>query len=180
MKLTTLIASASALVLVCAAGVSAAVLSQGAPEPTSQHKWLKTHVGTWDAKVSGSMGDSTGSNVIRSGPGDLWTVSDFNAPIMGAPFSGIELMGYDPTSDMFNSVWVDSVTNTSMGMTGKYDKAKLTLTMRGDSIGPDGSKVPMTNIYHYPDANNIVFKMNGPGEDGKDMTYMTIEYTRRK
>jgi hypothetical protein len=149
-------------------------------QPTQQHEWLQKHVGTWDAAVSGSMGESSGTCTYKAGPGGLWLVSDFDAPIMGMPFQGMEVLGFDPSDSTFNSVWVDSMTTTATLMKGTYDKDTKTLTLRGESVGPDGSKTPMTNVTRYPDADHMVFEMKGPGEDGKPMTYMTIEYTRRK
>lgn len=178
MKLSRLFAASTLLVLAAAAGATA--LRQGPTAPSEEHRWLKSHVGMWDAKISGMLGESKGTWEVKAGPGDLWTVGEFKGDMMGMPFHGMEFLGYDPDAKQYTSVWIDSMTPRPMPTTGTYDKASKTLTMKGESMGPDGKMAPMTNVSHYTDADHITFTMSGPGPDGKDMEMMKIEYTRRK
>ena len=178
MKLSRLFAASTLLALAAAAGATA--LRQAPVTPTEEHKWLASQVGTWDTKVSMMGAESKGSWEDKPGPGGLWTVGDFKGDMMGAPFHGMEFMGYDPDAKKFTSTWIDSWTPRPTVSTGTYDKASKTLTMKGETMGPDGKMAPITNTSRYTDADHMTFTMSGPGPDGKDMEMMKIEYTRRK
>jgi hypothetical protein len=180
MKLPRLIQGIAVLALVAAAGVAASSLRQGPVQPDQMHAWLQSHVGTWDAKVSGMMGESKGTWTVEAGPGGLWIAGEFKGEIMGGPFHGMEFMGYDPESKSFTSYWIDSMSPRATVTSGTYDKASKTMTLKGETTGPDGSPMTMTNVSRYTDADHMTFEMMGPGPDGKDMTMMTIEYARRK
>lgn len=186
MQLRTLLLSASALLLAGAAGFATAhALQEGEAlsmtvEPSEQHRWLSSHQGTWDCAVEGVMGSSKATWVCEAGPGGLWNVGVFRGQMMGAPFEGREFAGYDPATERFTSVWVDSWTTAPMLLEGSYDEAARRLTMHGTTPGPDGEPVRMTHVTEYPDADTMVFTMHGPGPDGSESELMKITYTRRK
>jgi hypothetical protein len=179
MKLPRTFTTVAVLALLTAGGIAAS-LRQHAVAPSEQHKWLASHIGSWDAKVSFMGAESKGVWEVKAGPGDLWIFSEFKGDMMGAPFHGMEFMGYDPDSKTFVSTWIDSMTPRAANTSGTYDKATKTLTMKGETQGPDGSPMTMTNVSTYADADHFTFEMKAPGPDGKDMTMMTIAYTRRK
>jgi hypothetical protein len=180
MKFRAKLVSASAIALLCAAGVSAAVRQEGAVQPTEQHKWLLSRVGTWDTAMSGMMGDSKGTWVVKEGPGGLWTVGEYTAVMATGPFKGMEFMGYDAAKGEFNQVWIDSWTPTPLIMKGKFDKATQKLVLEGESEGPDGKPVKMTQVTHFEGPDSHTWEMQGPGQDGKPTTFFAIKYTRRK
>ncbi|HVS18277.1 MAG TPA: DUF1579 domain-containing protein [Planctomycetota bacterium] len=181
MKFSRLFATVSALALVTAAGVTAAGLRQGPVEPDRMHTWLQSHVGNWDAKIDGMMADSVGTWVVKEGPGGLWLVSEFKTDdMMGGPFHGMEFFGYDADSKTFTSYWIDSSSTRCSKLEGTYDAATKTMTLHGKVPGPTGEMVDVTHVTSYPDADHMKFEMKGAGPDGSEMTFMTIEYTRRK
>ena len=172
-----------ALLMMGAAGFAAARSLAQEPQvahPTKEHEWLATLVGEWDVKMNGVMGESTGTNTIESGPGGFWNVTTFEVEMMGQPFKGIEILGYDPQKERFVSVWVDSMEPTLSLMEGSYDAEAKKLVMKGESVGLDGKPAEMTNITEYKDADTMVFTMNVRGPDGADASMMTIEYKRKK
>jgi hypothetical protein len=183
MKLERIAVATLALVAAGAGGFAAASMKQegfAPPEPTKQHEWLATHVGTWDAEISSMMGGtSKGTYTIRSGPGGLWTVGDFEGEMMGSAFTGMEVVGYDPATEKFTSIWVDSMTMTHQALEGTYDAEAKKLVFEGEGPGMDGQPAKMTNTYHYKDENTIEFSMGMAGPDGSDMPMMTIVYTRK-
>jgi len=183
MKLRTLALSSTALVLAGAAGFTAArALQENMPvaEPTEMHKWLRSHVGTWDAECTMMGETSKGTWKVAEGPGELWNVAHFEGEMGGMPFTGMELSGYDSAAQEFVQVWVDS-TSTSMSIgRGTYDKAAKKLVMTGESVGTDGKPATMKHVTEFPDADHMNFTMSTPGPDGGDMEIMSIKYTRRK
>jgi hypothetical protein len=179
MKLSRTIAASTVLALGAVAGAVAA--RQAPAQPREQHKWLQTHVGTWDAALSGVMGESKGTRVVKEGPGGLWTVSEFTGEVGGMPIKGMEFLGYDAAKGEFVSVWIDSMSTKPAIMKGEFDEAAQKLTLEGETIGMDGDNpVKTLNVTHYKSADSMTFELQGPGPDGKPITAMTIEYTRRK
>jgi hypothetical protein len=180
MKFSRLFAASSALVLAAAVGVGAATLRQGPVQPDKMHAFLASHVGLWDAKVEMMGAESKATWEVKPGPGGLWTVSEFKGEMMGAPFHGMEFMGYDPAKGTFTSLWIDSSSAVHSRLEGKYDEAKKTMTLRGTVPGMDGNPAEMTHVTTFPDKDHMSFDMIGKGPDGADMKYMTIHYSRRK
>lgn len=181
MRLRTMILASSALLLAGAAGFAAATATQESAKPGEQHKWLATHVGTWDTTVHAGPGEPTkGTSKAIAGPGGLWIVSDFSGTMMGGPFTGHEVMGYDTAKGKFVNVWIDSTASGLYVGEGTYDPAKKALTMSMQGAAPDGTPMKMKNVTNYPDENTMVWTMFGAGPDGKEGEMMRIEYKRRK
>ena len=100
--------------------------------------------------------------------------------MMGGPFTGTEIFGYDTKKKAFVSVWVDSTASSLGVLEGQYDADAKKLVMKGESVGMDGQPVEMTNTTEYPSEDRMVFTMSVPGPDGADMPMMTIDYERKK
>lgn len=182
MKLSLL---ASAAVLAAgAAGFAAARSTQEdamvAPQPTEQHRWLASHVGDYDAVVTGMMGESKATSKSELGPAGLWVLTHFKGDMSGMPFEGREFMGYDAATETFQGVWIDSWTTVPILTTGKYDAKTQKLTMEGMGKGPDGSPAPHKFVTEFKGPDSHVFHMMAPGEGGAEAPMMTITYTRKK
>ncbi len=165
------------------AAVTATLSAQEPPKPGAEHQKLAGHAGTWTAAIE-MMGEdgkpvaSTGKSVVKVGPGGLWVLDDFEATIMGGPFTGHGATGYDPAKGKYVGTWIDSWSTSVMTLEGSYDKAGKVLTMTGTGAGPDGAPVLHKLVTTDKDANMRVFEMFVPGPEGKDMKVMTITYTR--
>ena len=141
-----------------------------------EHEWLASHAGTYTAKMNAPFGESHGTSKIQSALGGLWNVTHFESNIMGQPFKGIEIMGYDPEKKKFVSVWVDSMKTKISTMEGTYDADAKTLTMKGKSTGMDGAEATMINTTEFG-AKSMLFTMSIEGQPG---SMMTIEYAREE
>ncbi len=145
-------------------------------EPTKEHKWLASHAGEYAATMSGMMGTSPGTCKIENLLGGLWNVTHFETKMMGQPFNGMEILGYNPLEGKFVSVWVDSMSTMLMTMKGSFDEKTNTLTMSGMSYGMDGGQAQMTNTTTYHDKG-MSYKMM---MEGQDTPAITIEYVKKK
>lgn len=156
-----------------AAGKSA---SQEAPvtQAGNEHEWLASLAGEYNAKVGGMMGESDGTSHVQSSLGGLWNIARFEGTIMGQPFSGIEILGFDPLKKKYVSVWVDSMTPLLVTTEGAYDADTKTLTMRGISRGMDGEEAEMVNTTEFRD-DGMLFTMSIAGAP-----LMTIDYSRKE
>lgn len=150
------------------------------PKPTPEHQVLLQSVGTWDATIEmpgedGKPVTSKGVSEIKAGPGGFWTVDDMKAEMMGMPFTGHGVTGYDPGKGKYVATWVDSFSPSLLVMEGTYDKKTKALTMTAES--PMGT---MKTVSTHKDADTMVFEMYMVGDDGSEQKQMTITYKRQK
>lgn len=150
------------------------------PKPTPEHQVLMQSVGTWDATIEmmgadGTPAVSKGVAEIKAGPGDFWIIDDTKAEMMGMPFTGHGVTGYDPGKGKYVATWVDSFAPSLLIMEGTYDKKTKALTMTAES--PMGT---MKTVSTHKDADTMVFEMFMVGDAGAEQKQMTITYKRRK
>jgi hypothetical protein len=67
-----------------------------------------------------------------------------------------------------------------MNLEGTYDEKTKTMTMVGESRGPDGKPTKHRLTSTHKDKDHHSFEMFVVGADGKETSMMTIEYTRKK
>jgi len=141
---------------------------------------LADGVGTWNAVVKSSVPDGVptedkGTEKIAPVCGGQWYWSDFTGTMMGQPFEGHALTGYDPAAKKYVSYWIDSMVPTLTRTEGDYDAAKKAFAMSGKCTGMDGQ--PMTieqTMTQSPDARSLKMVMKSPA-----MTHeMQIDYVR--
>ena len=87
--------------------------AQEPPKPGPEHQKLAAYAGTWACAIEMTGDDgkpmtSKGTTTLRVGPGGLWLLDDFQGEVMGGPFTGHGVTGYDPAKGKFVGTWVDS------------------------------------------------------------------------
>jgi hypothetical protein len=176
----------STLVLAVVLSAAGARAQEGMPmpKPGPEHEVLKKDVGTWDATVEMLMPPgappSTGTEVTTLGPGGLWVITDFQSQMMGAPFQGHGVGGWDPAKKKYVGAWVDSMSTAVFVTESTYDAASRSMTGTLEGPGPDGQPMKMKAVTQYKDDDTRVFTMYMPGPDGKEAPSMRITYKRRK
>ena len=106
-------------------------------------------------------------------------VEDVSSSMMGQPFTGHGLHGYDNTSGKYWGTWNDSMSTGVMVSEGTCD-ADQACTFTGSWIDPVKKETVtsrMTTRWTSPTVE--VFEMHGPGPDGKEMKMMEITYTKK-
>jgi hypothetical protein len=153
--------------------------------PGAPHQMLASMAGTYDLKVKswhdpkGPATEETGTATRKMILGDRVLVEDMNSTMMGSPFTGQGLRGYDNVTGKYWSLWMDSMSTGMMTSEGTCD-AKNACTFTGswnDPITKGPFKVRMTSRWTSPTTE--VFEMYGPGKDGKEMKMMEIAYTKK-
>lgn len=178
--------------MACAAAVLAvggSVRAQNPFEPTAEHKMLAEDVGTWDAEVKmwaqGPEADpdvSKASEVVTA-VGDFWTVADFKGQMMGQPFAGHGIYGYDAAEKKFTAVWVDTMSLEPIEMEGTYDPKSKELTMYAEGFDPGTkAKYKMKQVAVSKDKDHRMFTMyvSMPGGGDELVKMMEVSYTRKK
>lgn len=153
--------------------------------PGAQHKRLAAMAGEYDLRVK-SWHDPKAEPTIETGTatrkmilGDRVMLEEVRSEMMGQPFTGQGLLGFDNVSKKYWSTWNDSMSTGVMISEGTCDaKGACTFTgVSNDPISKKPVKARMTSRWTDPDTE--LFEMYMPGPDKKEAKMMEITYRKR-
>jgi hypothetical protein len=153
--------------------------------PGAQHQTLASSVGSYDLKVrswhepGGPPMEEAGTAKRSMALDGRVLVEEVNCAMMGMPFVGHGMTGFDNVSGKYWSTWNDSMSTGLMVSEGTCDAQKA-CTFSGswnDPIKKGPVKARMTTRWTSPTTQ--VFEMYGPGKDGKETKMMEITYTKK-
>jgi len=156
----------------------------GTPGP--QHQALAGTAGTYDMKIKAwhapgqPPAEDTGTATRSMALGGRVRVEDVSASMMGMPFSGHGMMGFDNVTGKYWSTWNDSMSTGLFVSEGTCDATGKTCSFTGtmnDPVKKTQSKLRMTTKWTSPTVE--MFEMWDPGPDGKEMKMMEMTYTKK-
>lgn len=154
----------------------------GAPGP--QHAQLADTAGTYDMVIRSwdapgvPPRTEAGTAVRRMALDGRVMIEEARATMMGQPFTGLGMTGYDNVSGRHWATWNDSMSTGLMVSEGRCDDHG-TCSFSGSWNDPVAKgKVTARMTTRWTDENTEVFEMYGPGPDGREMKMMEITYTR--
>ena len=105
---------------------------------------------------------------------------DFQGEMMGKPFRGRTITGFDNTKQTFNSVWVSDMQTAMFKTEGKGENGNKVITLEGKaSCAATGRKdVPMKLVLRVISPDKHTFEMFD-GSKGENAKTMEITYTRQ-
>lgn len=142
---------------------------------------LLADCGTWDADFEMAMPGmppmtSKCREIVRPILGGKWTWSTFTGEIMGGPFEGHALTGYDSKTGQVVSFWIDSMTGPAMRTDGTFDADTGTFSMTGHSYDENGRLSPVSSKTESDGKDARTMRMEfGTGEA---QSVLTITYRR--
>lgn len=156
-----------------------------AAQPGEAHAHLAEKAGSWNCTVRSWM-DPSGEPMVSQGTersrmilGGRYLESKFSATMMGMPYEGRGLMGYDNGKQKYVGTWFDSMGTGVMYYEGEYDAQKKALVCRGEYVDPvTGETQTSTLVSRELGPDHSIFEMWGPGPSGEDVKWMEIEYER--
>ena len=158
---------------------------QKAGTPGAEHKQLAAMAGSYDLTVKAwhepgkppttDAGTATRKMIL----GDRVLVEEVTSSMMGEPFSGQGLHGFENVTGKYWSTCNDSMSTGVMVSEGTC-AADGACTFTGTYHDPV-SKQPQTSrmTTRWTDKNTEVFEMYAPGPDGKEAKMMEITYRKR-
>jgi len=158
------------------------VEAAGTPGPA--HKALQALAGNWKAEVKCWM-DPAGKPEVSQGTAKAnfalngrFLEEEFHGQMMGKPFTGKTLLGYDNVKQTFNSVWVSDMQTSMFTSEGKGENGNKIITLEGKANCPaTGRKdIPMKTVLRVNSPDQHIFEMFD-GSQGNAKT-MEITYTR--
>lgn len=184
------------ITLITACGIATAANAQQADQaaamkawteymtPGSVHKMMSKSDGKWTAETSSWMDPSAppmktkGIMNNKMILGGRYQKSVFTGEMMGQPFEGHSLLGYDNKKQVFKSMWIDNMGTGMMMLEGKWDDATKSITFNGTAVDPmSGNELPVREVFTYKDANHEHMEMYQT-MNGQEMKMMEIDFTR--
>jgi hypothetical protein len=153
--------------------------------PGVQHQLMAATAGTYDLKIkswqdaNSPATEETGTATRSMALDGRVLVEQVSAKMMGQPYTGHGMQGYDNTTGKYWSTWNDSMSTGVMVSEGTCD-AKQSCTFTGSWTEPVKKtlvKSRMTTKWTSPTTE--IFEMYAPGRDGKEMKMMQITYTKK-
>ncbi len=155
-------------------------------KPGEGQKFLQKFVGDWD--VTKTFHPRSGEPARQKGEcrqtmihGDRFLQSHFTFRRGEEKTTGTGLIGFDPASDQFTSVWIDSRSTRMSFRQGqeKFDGRQIVLYSR--SLGDDGKKgrVSRTVTRLEADGSRIVHRQYTVGEGGSERLVMELILTKK-
>ncbi len=153
--------------------------------PGEQHKKLTNLAGSWTTQTKEWMEhnkppvESTGSTEIVSLLDGRFLQQDFTGQMMGKPYTGISIAGYDNLLKRYVTTWMSSMGTGIFMMEGTVSVDGKTITLRGKHPEPGGGYMTHRAIWTIVDNNNQKFDMYGAHHGGKEWKMMEMTYTRK-
>jgi hypothetical protein len=148
---------------------------EAAGSPGATHKALEPLVGEWTAEVKAWMAPDAPPTVTKGTAKAEWVMNgrfvreDFKGEMMGKPFTGMSLTGYDNLKQKYNSLWVDDMSTaifTSLGTADDGVKA-ITFESKMDCPVTDQKDMPVKQVLRILGRDKHVFEMYDL-RDGKE------------
>lgn len=156
--------------------------TQQMPQPTAEHKKLKELVGTWKVACKfymepGQPPMETEAKETVEMNGEFWAICKFESNMMGMPFTGRSVMGFEPDTGKYVSTWIDSMSPSLCVFRGSQKGD--TLTMEGEFFSCMTNSVLKHRITEKQvGKNERVFEMFATMPDGNEIKMMTNHYRR--
>jgi hypothetical protein len=154
--------------------------------PGAPHQALASWAGTYDLRIKswhepgGPAMEDAGTATRSMALGGRVLLEELESSMMGMPYTGRGMTGFDNVSGTYWSTWTDSMSTGIVVSEGTCDPAGKTCRFTGswnDPIKKGRVKARMTTRWTSPSTE--VFELYAPGKDGKEMKMMEITYTKK-
>ena len=159
-----------------------------AATPGPQHAAMKKWAGDWECVAKFQMDPSQAWQEART-TATITSLMDgryvqevASGEMMGMPFSGMGLYGYDNVIGKYVSTWIDNMGTGIMKSEGTADAGGKVIRWSGsmsDPVTGKPSKARMVTTMIDDDHHTFDMYSVPPGAK-KEMKTMTIEYSRKK
>jgi hypothetical protein len=153
--------------------------------PGEPHKLFATLAGSWTTTTKEWMEpgkpptESTGTAEMKMLLDGRFLYQEYNAQMMGQPFSGVGIDAYDNMTKKYMTAWIDTMGTGIFMMEGTASADGKTITLKGSHPEPGGGKMTHRAVWKIVDNDTQTFGMYGAHHGGKEMKVLEITYTRK-
>lgn len=151
------------------------------------HARMARFVGDWDVAMKTWMEpgqppmESTGSASFELILGGRYLRQDYSASMMGMPYSGMGIGGYDNARETHVDYWFDDMGTAGYVSSGDWDEAGTTFTAIGEHMNALTKQTErMKHVLTMNSPDRFVFTMYMAMPDGEWTQSMELTYTRRR
>ncbi|MEO1087407.1 MAG: DUF1579 domain-containing protein, partial [Acidobacteriota bacterium] len=148
-----------AAIIACISGAGAAAFQQAAT-PGDEHATLAKGAGTWKATVtswpSPGAPPMTSEGVFERQLilGGRVMEESYKGDVMGMPFEGHSMLGFDNVTWRWWTMWVDNMSTGPMVLWGAWDESEKAVVYEGTTPDPmSGQLIPMKTVVRHPSAD---------------------------
>ncbi len=153
--------------------------------PGPFHAHLKPLVGSWKttakfwmmpgAEPAMSAGTSEREFIL----GGRYLQEHYNSTVMGSPFTGFGIVGYDNAKKQYVSTWMDTMSTTIMMDRGSCDASGKVFTYHGEMDDPyTGTHKKYRTVLRVINNDKHILEMFETSPGAKERQSMEIIYTR--
>ena len=154
--------------------------------PGEPHKLFASLAASWTTQTKEWMEpgkpatESTGSAEMKMLLDGRFLYQEFNSQMMGQPFSGIGIDGFDNLRKKYVTAWFDTMGTGIFMLEGTASADGKTITLKGQHGEPGGGQMTHRAIWKIVDNNTQTFEMHGTHGHGKEMKMLEITYNRKQ
>ena len=154
--------------------------------PGEPHKQLASLAGSWITKTKEWMEpgkpptEAAGSAEMKMLLDGRFLQQDFTSEMMGQPYTGMGITGYDNLRKKYVSIWLDTMGTSPFMMEGTGSADGKTITLKGQHTEPGGGKMTHRAVWKIVDSNTQTFDMYGAHHGTKETKVLEITYTRKQ
>lgn len=160
-------------------------LYQKLATPGEPHKLFASLTGSWTTTTKEWMEpgkpptESTGTADLKMLLDGRFLYQEFVSQMMGQPFSGIGIDGYDNLRKKYVTTWIDTMGTGFFTMEGTASADGKTITLKGQHAELGGGQMTHRAVWKIADSNTQTFDMYGTHQGGKEMKMLEIAYSRK-
>ena len=154
--------------------------------PGEPHKLLARLEGTWTTRVR-SWGDPDSPPQESTGTAERKLILDghylreeYRGDMMGIPFVGISLVGYNNHTKKYESTWCDSMSTAIFKFEGTASKDGRIITQECTFDDPVRGPALWRTVTRIKDDNTTEFEMYLTPKGKKEEKMMEMTYTRKE
>ncbi|MCX6566737.1 MAG: DUF1579 domain-containing protein [Candidatus Aminicenantes bacterium] len=151
------------------------------------HARLQFFAGVWDVKTTSWMMPGASPEVsqnscqARSILGGRFILTEFKGTMMGQPFEGVQIVGFDNMQKNFVTFWIDSSSTSFFLLTGTSDPAGKVFADTAQWADPmTGGTTPVRAVTTILGPDEYRYEMYMGLPEGSEFKSMENIYTRRK
>ena len=154
--------------------------------PGAEHERLAAQCGEWNVAVTSWMApdappeETAATASIRMILGGRFQVMEHHGSMMGMPFDGMGINGYDILQKKYVGTWCDSTGTMIMTTEGTADASGKVITSRSRFKDPLGRDSTMRMVGTHVDADHMTLEMYGSCGDKPETKMVEMRYTRVK
>lgn len=153
--------------------------------PGDPHQLLASMAGSWQTKTRSWMSpdqppmESSGTCEMKMLLDGRFLEQVFSGDMMGSPFTGIGVTGYDNHTRKYVSTWMDSMGTGIYYFEGTASPDGRTITQKAQHDDPVRGLLTWRSVTRIVDDNTHEFEMYCADSSGSEQKMMEITYTRK-